>query len=230
MKKSFFAGAMAGCLAWTSVASAVENPIFSYTHLLPSPFTLPAGRVALGTDVAIGITDFLQVGTNLLGNFAQIYNANAKVSLLDFPDFAAGLNLGWQSYNAHDLDPNDPSVQVTSWLPGAVAGVAIIPMLAVFGGINFNISSVDAGASTSTTSGYLRGTRLESDIAWAYNPHKKSIGNVVAAGVSYDTTYDLFGVGLSHYWKGFHVGLHYYPGADRNKFLPILAGGAVVDL
>src|SRR3954471_24473890 len=83
-------------------AWAVENPLFGYTHLLPSPFTLSAGRVMLGTTSGIGVTDFLEVDTNIISDFFQIYNGRARLSVLDFPGFAAGLYLGYQNVNLNN--------------------------------------------------------------------------------------------------------------------------------
>lgn len=211
-------------------ASQVENPLFAYTHLTPSPFTLPAGRIILGTDVAFGVTDFLQVGTRLINDFFKIYNANAKLSLLDYKQFAMGLTLGVQTYNLHDINSSNPDLQVTSWQPGAVTAFELLPYVALFVGGNLNMTQTTLNRDGLRTSGYAQGAVINTDLSWAYNPHKDRVGNVLSGGLSYDFTYKLFGMGVSHHWKGFHVGLHYYPNATENKVLPILSGGAVVDL
>jgi hypothetical protein len=221
-------GMMGSKLARAS--SLVETPLLAYTHLLPSPFTLPGGRFVLGTDVALGITDFLQVGSNILLDAYKIYNVNAKLALLDYEGFALALTGGYESYNLHDQDSGNPDLQIKSFLPGAVAGFSISPTLAAFVGGNLNFTSQALTTNGIATSGYSRGASAETDLSWAYNPHKKGIGNVLSGGLSYDFTYQLVGVGLSHYWRGFHLGVHYYPNATQNKFLPIIAGGAVVDL
>jgi hypothetical protein len=214
-----------------SRAQAGSNPLFGYTHLLPSPFTLPAGRFVFGTDIALGITDFFQVGTNLLRNFYQVYNANAKVSLVDYPVFALALTGGWESYNYKDISPLNPDLRIQSWLPGMVMAFEVMPKVALFTGANLNLSQVTLQTSGVQTSGYIRGSTVQSDISWAYNPpKKKGLGNVLSGGVSYDINYALLGVGLSHHWSGFHFGLHYYPNADRYKVQPILSGGGAVDL
>ena len=33
--------------------SRVDNPLLGYTHLLPSPFTAPGGRMVIGTDLTV---------------------------------------------------------------------------------------------------------------------------------------------------------------------------------
>ncbi len=211
-------------------ASQVENPLFGYTHLLPSPFTLPAGRLALGTSVAFGITDFLQVGTDLLRDIYQVYNANAKLGVLDYPEFALGLSLGYETYNYNNIDPRNPDLSVSSWQPGGVFGFETLPGLALFFGGHLNFSDITLQTEGIQTSGYVRGALVESDVSWAYNPKKKSIGNVLSAGVTYDPTYKIAGFGVSHHWRGFQVGIHYYPNADRYRIQPILAGGTSIDL
>ncbi|HLD99010.1 MAG TPA: hypothetical protein VJB59_02060 [Bdellovibrionota bacterium] len=217
-----------------AAASEVENPIFGYTHLLPSPFTLPAGTLVYGTSLDLGVTDFLQIGTNVLSDFHKIYNANAKVSLVDYPEFAFGLTLGYSTYNYRDIDRSNPDLSVASWLPGAVAAFEVLPSVAWFVGGNLNYTQANLISDSVTTSGYLRGANVESDLSWAYNPQKKrkngglSVGNVVSAGISYDLSYKMLGLGLSHHWPGFHLGVHYYPSAAEYPLQPILAGGGAV--
>ena len=112
-------------------ASKVENPQFAYTHMQPSPFTLPAGRLVYGTELAFGLTDFLQVGTNILRDFFRMYNANAKLSLVDYPSFAFGLTGGFEYFNYKNISSSNPDFQVTSYLPGAVAAFALLPRVAL---------------------------------------------------------------------------------------------------
>lgn len=213
------------------ISRAAENTLFAYTHQLQSPFTLQAGRLVLGSDMALGITDFLQVGTNVLYDFYQVYNANAKVSLVDRREFAAGVTLGYTTYNYKDIAVGNPDLRVSSYLPGVITAFSPIENVALFVGGNLNYTSTNLLTSGIATSGYTTGARVGSDISYAYNPkNKKGVGNVVSAGVSYDMTYELVGFGLSHHWPGFHFGIHYYPNASQYRVQPILAGGAVVEL
>lgn len=211
-------------------AFAVENPLFGYTHLLPSPFTLPAGRVILGSTSGIGVTDFLEVDTDLLSDFFQIYNGRARLSVLDFPGFAAGFYVGYQNVNLANLSSFNPSTTISAWMPGGVIGAEIAPYLALFVGGNLFYPNIDVSRTGIQTSGYLQGAQFESDLSWAYNPHKNRIGNVLSGGVTYNSTFNFYGLGLSHHWKNLHFGIHYYPNASNLKVFPILAGGAAIDL
>ncbi len=207
------------------------DPLLSYTHRLPSPFTLPAGRLIFGTEVALGLTNFLQVGTNILRDFYKIYNANAKVSLLEFPRFAMGASVGFEYFNLNDIDRTNPDAQVTSWLPGLVFTFIVIPRVSFGLGGNLNYSDIKISSGNTVTSGYQRGAQAEADISWAYNPPSgnRLVSNVLSAGVSYDFTYKIAGYGISHHWPGFQLGIHYYPNATQYRVQPILAGGGVFD-
>ena len=107
----------------------------------------------------------------------------------------------------------------------------VLPYFAVFIGGNLSYSSSNIPDSSQIqSSGLLQGTQVESDFSWAYNPHKSTLGNVLSEGISYNSTYNFYGVGLSHHWRGFQLGVHYYPNASNLKVFPIIAGGAVIDL
>jgi len=213
-------------------AVAAENGLFGYTHLLPSPLTLPSGTLVFGTDLALGVTDFFQVGTNLLSNFYNVYNVNAKVSLVDYQEFALAVTGSYVRFNYQQIDSRNPDLGVSSILPGMVGAVEIAPALAWFIGGNLNYSSQSLTSDGVQTSGYMSGASLSSDLSFAYNTlgkkgRAKGVGNAASAGVSYDVNYKLFGIGVSHHWPGFHLGIHYYPGADLYPVRPILSGGGV---
>ena len=212
-------------------AHRAENPLLGYTHLLPSPFTIPGGRLVLGTSIGLGLTDFFQVSTDVIHDFYKVYNASAKVAVLDFQEFALALTLGYVNYDLHDIDPTNPPTSVTSWQPGFVAAYEPIEHVShAFGG-NLNLTKAELeNIPGLRTSGYVTGVTVENDISWAYNPKKRHVGNVLSAGVTYDFTYKIYGIGMSHHWPGFHVGIHYYPNATKYRVQPILVGGAVVDL
>lgn len=183
----------------------------------------------LGTTTGIGVTDFLQVDTNVIADIFQIYNLTARVSLLDFPGLAFGVSLGYQYINLNNISTNNPSLGISSFLPGAVVGVEVIPYVALFlgGNLFYSNNSIPSGIYNS---GYLQGSEFESDVSWAYNPTKDRIGNVLSAGFTYNTTFDFYGVGVSHHWRGLHLGLHYYPNASSYRILPILSGGVSFDI
>lgn len=210
--------------------SQVANPLFGATHLLPSPFTLSSGKFVFGSTAAVGVTDFMEIQTDVIADLYQIYNARVKLGLLDFPGLAAGLYVGFQSVNWNNISPSNPSITVNSWMPGGVIGIEVLPWVAVSFGGNLYYSSNDSSNAGIVTAGFLKGAQVESDISWAYHPKDDKMGNVVAGGVSYNSTYDILGFGVSHHWRGLQLGFHYYPNAGSLKVLPILQGGATFEL
>jgi hypothetical protein len=263
------------CLFFLSV-NGNAGPIVGYTHLLPGPRTLPQGRLAYGTVFAFGVTDFLQVSTNVLRDAFKLFNAQAKLSVIGLDKFALTPFVSFETYNLKDVYTSNPDRRFTSWQPGVVTALELFPELSVAIGGNLNYQRPEPLTEGIETSGYLRGAMAEIDLSWAYltsggssggaqpredsgtNPEedytahdstgralaqtrgarksaprtstgKLNIKNAVSAGVSYDFTYDLVGLGISHHWKGFQLGVHYYPTADRYKFLPIVTGGGSVD-
>src|SRR5687768_2647508 len=102
-----------------SPAHAVNrsNPLFGYTHLLPSPFTLRGGTLVYGTEIAYGLTDFFQVGTSLIRNLYQIYNANGKLAIFDNESYALAVSLGWESFNYRDISSQNPDLRVSAYSP-----------------------------------------------------------------------------------------------------------------
>ncbi|MBY0470543.1 hypothetical protein K2X30_05190 [bacterium] len=209
---------------------AESNPLFFYTHRMSSPYTMPAGRLYLGTSVGVGVTDFLQISTDVVRDIYKTYNVQAKLSVLDSSAFAVALTGGYVTYNYADAAVGNPNLQINTVQPGGVIAIGLAPTLAWFVGGHVDITNTQLITSGITTSGFFSGTTLESDLSWAYSPEKKHLGNVLSVGVTYDTSYRIYGVGMSHHWPGFHVGLHYYPNAAINKLDPIISGGAAVNL
>lgn len=218
---------LALCLAGLPSARAAEgsNALFSYTHLLSSPFTLPAGRIAIGTSVGIGLTDFLSVGTDIVRDIYKVYNASAKLGVFDNQYFALAFTGGWESYNYRDLDSANPDIQVTSWQPGFVMGYQLLPNVAHFVGGNLSYSSTTQNVAGTQHSGFVQGAQIESDISWAHAPGKRPTALVLSLGASYDFTYKSAGFGASYHIPGLHIGFHYYPNADKYKVQPIIVGG-----
>ncbi len=212
---------------------AASQPILGYTHMVPTPLTLNAGTLVYGTYFGYGITDFLQIGTNIIADINQFYNADAKLNFLDTEDMALSAIVGWDHYNYNDISATNPDLAVTTWSPGLVYGYALAPRFAWFAKGVLNYSDVTLVNDGIETSGLMRGANIGSDVSWAYGSKgtkSKELGNVLSTGVSYDVSYKIFGVGLSHHWGGFQLGFHYYLNADKNAILPIIAGGGSVSL
>ena len=211
-------------------ALAAENYLFGYTHLLPSPFTIPQGQIAVGTTTGVGVTPFMDVETNLISDFFQIYNARARFSLFDNRQFAIGAYLGYQMVNLNNLAPANPSVTLSAWMPGATVAVEVLPAVAMFFGVQLFYPNMNIINSEIDSSGYLAGAQVETDVSWAYNPHQGHAANALSGGITYNTTFSFYGLGISHHWPGFQLGIHYYPNAQNLKVLPIFSAGGALNI
>ena len=201
------------------------NPVFTRPHLQPSPYSLPPGRIIIGTDVAWGATSFLTLGTSLIRDLYGIYNLHAKVELFRTPGVAAALTMGWEYYNLRNISLSNPDLTVTSYQPGGVMAFALGSEVAWFLGGHFNISKVNAPAGSPVSSGYVQGAQVGSDLSFRYlGPTRESVGNFLAIGATWDFTWKLFGIGLSHHWDSFQLGVHFYPNAEDRKWVPVLSG------
>lgn len=196
------------------------NPAFPYTHLLPSPFNVPQGALILGTSLTYGVFDFFQVSTNLMRTLNQHWNFQAKVPLIEYPTFMATAFVDYENFNPRNISDLNPDVRYARWQPGLTTAYELGREMALFLGGNFSFGKDPVPVVRK--SGYLKGARMEADWSWLYNPASSRLAdNAIAAGITYDLTYELFGLGLTHHWRNFQLGVH-YTFADTNRFLPIL--------
>jgi Zn-dependent M28 family amino/carboxypeptidase len=165
-----------------------------------------------------------------LNDVFQVYNLSGKLMLVDSQDFSLALTFTAEYYNLDNIDSSNPNLNVASYLPGFTAGFELIPDVALFVGANLNYTQANVTQPGLASSGYVQGARGESDISWAYNHTKKHLGNVLSGGVSYDFTYKVAGFGVSHHWRGFQLGIHYYPNATDYRVQPIVVGGASFEI
>ncbi len=195
------------------------NAAFPYTHLLPGPFSLPQGSWVLGSSVAYGVFDSLELSSNIYRTTQQQWNLSAKVPMIEYPTFMATAFVSYESFNPRTFSDFNPDVRITRWQPGIVTAYEIASNMAFFIGGNFNFGT-EAPKVTKTT-GYIKGARAEVDWSWLYNPQSSRLGNnALSTGFTYDFTYELFGFGITHHWNAFTLGVH-YTFADESRFLPI---------
>ncbi len=195
------------------------NVAFAYTHMLPSPVNLPKGTLVVGSTLAYGAMDSLEFSTNIIRDVQKQWNVQAKVPLIEYPTFMTTAFVDYQSTNSSYFEETNPTVRLARWQPGLVTAYEIDDNMAFFLGGNFDFGK--SSPEVMTTSGYLKGARLQADWSWLYNPSNSKLAhNALAAGMTYDLTYNMLGLGLTHHWRAFQLGVHYMF-SDRAKFLPI---------
>jgi hypothetical protein len=119
MKKAFAIGLVFLVSASSGFAEeGFEGRPITNNLWMPTGYTLNRGEFAVGLgSIGFGVTDNVQVGTNVLLYLFQYYNGNAKVNLIELPDMAlaAGVALGH-----FDLDlsgDSDDEISFTSLSP-----------------------------------------------------------------------------------------------------------------
>jgi hypothetical protein len=188
--------------------------------------TLPAGVLVYGTGVAYGVTDFFQLGTNLLRNFYQIWNAQAKLSILDFEPFALAATMGFETFSLRAISSLNPDVRVTSYQPGLTTATRLGDSMALLLGGNLLFTQTTLPAPLPERSGLFRGAQVGAELSMVYGA-KKGI-RALTPGISYDFTYRLLGMGVTHHWTWFSLGFHYYPTAEQEAIVPLVGfGGAL---
>lgn len=177
---------------------------------MPTGNTLNAGEFSIGIGpVEYGITDNVQLGTNLLLFIFQYYNADLKVSFVDTEKqaFAAGLGVGYFDLNA--ISSVGGSFSFLSLSPYLVYTTSIGEKTRMHFSGNYSyfesdvdIDEVEAEASTS-------GTSLAVGVEHSLSHKTKFVGDV-----GYDLDFEglRFGGGVLWGWEVFRLklGLQYF--------------------
>lgn len=202
--------------------SGFEGRPITNNAFTPTGYTLHKGEFAIGLgSIAFGFTDNVQVGTNLLLWIFQVYNAGAKVALVEDDDRA--ISVGVQAYQLSlDLEEGDDESDFTAIAPYAAASFRLgDSTMGHVGGqyAHFSadgedeIDDVEANAASS-------GTSVFAGIEHSYSDRTKFV-----ADVGYDTTFEGVRAGGAAMfgWTTFRLklGLSYYTAGD-GFFFPII--------
>jgi len=188
-------------------------------------YTLNKGEFAIGIGpMDFGITDRVQVGTNLLLWFVQYYNADLRVAVTESEKGALTLGLGIGSLNLDQYDESSDTeepvdfFQVSPFIAGSVR-VDENTMWHIGGGYSYfegDSVDVDDAVVTSTASG----TSIYTGIEHSYSNRTKFL-----ADIAYDATFDGMRVGgaVLFGWSKFRLklGLSYFT-AEEGFALPII--------
>lgn len=176
----------------------------------PTAFTLHQSEFSVGLGpIAFGITDRIQVGTNILLYLLQVSNVNGKAQIYssDKLSFAAGIE-----YMHFDLSPlvgGDDDVSFNSIAPFAAISGAINPKLTFhlsgrYSHFDSHADIDDYEAEYSTS-----GTMLMTGLEYSLSNRTKFMGDV-----GYDFSFDGYrlGGGVLLGWEKFRLklGVNYY--------------------
>ncbi|MBN1448801.1 MAG: hypothetical protein JXA28_12800 [Bacteroidetes bacterium] len=198
----------------TSAAFAQEREGFAGRPItsnlfMPTGNTLNSGEFSIGIGpVEYGITDNVQIGTNLLLFIFQFYNADLKVSFIDTERqaFAAGLGFG---YFDLDLFGAEGDVSFTSLSPYLAYTTSIGPKTRMHFSGNYSYFEGDADIEDAEATASTSGTSVAVGVEHSLSNKTKFVGDV-----GYDVTFEglRFGGGVLWGWEVFRLklGLQYF--------------------
>ena len=189
----------------------------------PTAHTLHKNEFAIGIGpVAVGLSENVQVSTNLFLWLFQIYNANMKVSLVKSGNMSVAAGLQYQRFDLASLFED-----------GDVAFNSISPFLAFTTSIGqstdlhiagkYSYFSSDSDIEDVEAEGSASGTEIMGGIE-----HSMSHKTKLLADIGYDITFEGFraGVGVLFGWEKFRLklGVGYFdPKNAENAFtLPVI--------
>lgn len=210
-------------------ATSTEKTSLGVTHILPSVYVLPDRQIVLGTTVGIGLFDVVDFTSNLFLDLQQVFNISSKISVWGNDNHAVALTASFvqQTVKFQSRFNNSyTSENATMFSPGAVYSYRIWPTFTGHFGGNFVFRNPAVPKSSLfERTAYVQGTTLHKEFT-------KGISKTLAvsSGLSYDVTYDIWGVGASAHIGGFQLGAHYYLNVSEGSFMPIIAGGFTTSL
>jgi hypothetical protein len=190
----------------------ITNNLFA-----PTGYTLHKGEFAVGIGpIAFGITDNVQLSTNLLLWIPQVYNANLKVSFVEADDraFAAGIGIYRFSWNVvDDEDDDDDDVEFIAVGPYAAASLRLGESTMGHISGQYSYFQSDAEVDEAEAEASSSGTGVFGGIEYSMSNRTKFL-----ADAGYDATFEAgrFGGGVLFGWKTFRLklGLSYFTAGD----------------
>ncbi|MDT8323377.1 MAG: hypothetical protein RRA94_04625 [Bacteroidota bacterium] len=177
---------------------------------MPTGNTLNAGEFSIGIGpVEYGLSDNVQIGTNLLLFFFQYYNADLKVSFMDTEKqaFAAGLGVGY--FDLEALTDAGGSFSFLSLSPYLVYTTAIGEKTRMHFSGNYSYFESDIDIDEAEAEASTSGTSLAVGIEHSLSQKTKFVGDV-----GYDIDFEglRFGGGVLWGWEVFRLklGLQYF--------------------
>ncbi len=215
MKKSRIIILSIFVIAVSAFAIIDEEHRLTNAHNIPTAYTLNEGEILIGIGpLAYGITDNMQVGTNLLADILGVFNANLKYNLIDNSGFGLAGGAGWSyfklgddNFNSINLSANASFLLSETFKIHLGANYAIIP--------DFDLDS------TEVTGSAAGGTSVPVNIELNLNEH-----SAILAGAGYDLSFEAvsFGASYLHSWEKFNlqVGAHYSSGDGWDYIMPVI--------
>jgi hypothetical protein len=187
----------------------------------PTGYTLNQKEFTVGIgSIGFGITDNVQVGTNILLYALQIYNANLKVNFLETPTTAVASGISWHRFR---WDVDDSEVSFTSISPYIALTQQVVENTNIHIGGKYSYFDSKADVDDVEEDGLTSGTTVFTGLEYSLSNKTKFL-----AEADYDMTFDGFraGGGVLFGWKTFRLklGVKYYnnSGDSKNFVFPVV--------
>ncbi len=190
--------------------------------MIPTANTLNESEILIGIGpIGYGISDNIQVGTNILLFLFQDYNFNIKLSLINSKKFVFGAGLRVDYFNLSALTGDEDKMGFTFLSPFAVITTRLNKKLAFHIGGQYSYITGEGDIEDAKVTSSLSGTRI-----FAGLEHSMSYKTKFLIDGGYDIEFEgLFvGSGLLMGWEKFRLkfGVTYYnpKGANSGFALP----------
>jgi len=189
----------------------------------PTGNTLNQSEFSIGLgSIQFGITDNVQLGTNILLYLFQIYNADLKVNLYKTSDLSFSAGLGYGRFDLSALVDDDVAA-FTTISPFASISTRISPRVTMHFSGRYSHFTSDENIDDFEVEEGLSGSEFMSGIEYSLSNKTKFL-----ADVGYDFTWDglKVGGGVLFGWDTFRLklGVNYFKpeSRDRGFTLPVI--------
>jgi len=195
-----------------------ERPIINNLSM-PTGYTLNQGEFLIGIgSIGFGITDNIQLGTNVLLFILQDYNASLKISLAKTKTFAIATGIRVDYFNLDVfVDDDEGEASFTFLSPYIVISPKLSPKTTLHIGGQYSYISGEAEIDDAEAKASSSGTRVYTGLEYSFS-HKTKF---LAEG-GYDITFEGFSIGggVLFGWEKFRLklGVTYYNPKDTNGF------------
>jgi hypothetical protein len=175
--------------------------------------------IGLGTSVGFGITDHVQVGTNVLGWLVQYYNANMKIELMKNENSSLSAGIGVGKLNL-DVFGSEDDFNVLA--PFVSYSYIVSENTTIHLGGKFTSFSGDSNIDDADPEGAIEGTAFSGGLDYSWSNKTKFL---VEGG--YDVTFDGPKIGGAILWGWetlrLKLGVSYFnPNGDFSFTMPII--------
>jgi hypothetical protein len=222
MKKMIIFASLLVCFAFSTFAKkGFEGRPITSNITMPTGFTLNRGEFLVGIgSIGFGISDNVQVGTNVFLFILQDYNANVKISFIKTEDkaFAVGFKV-----HSFDLEVDDEESGFTSLSPYAAFSTKVSRKTFLHLGGQYSYFSGPEDIEEAVAKATSTGSSVYLGIEHSYSHKTKFL-----AETGYDFTFEGFRIGgaVLWGWKTFRLklGVNYFKPKGTDGFVfPVLS-------